>query len=90
VRELFVRVNRLLAPANLKDAFELYIVHSLTEEMDRVAEYYSERKGGFWVAVDGQKIVGMFGLESSGEEAMSCAECTLILIPDAGGLLGEC
>jgi GNAT superfamily N-acetyltransferase len=70
VRELFVRVNRLLAPADMKDAFEIYIARSLTEEMDRVSDYYSERKGGFWVAVDGRKIVGMFGLEPSGGEAM--------------------
>ncbi len=70
VRELFVRVNRLLAPAAMKDTFEIYIARSLTEEIDRVSEYYSERKGGFWVAVDGQKIVGMFGLESSGEGTM--------------------
>jgi GNAT superfamily N-acetyltransferase len=70
VRELFIRVNRLLAPADMKDAFESYIARSLTEEIDRVAEYYSERNGGFWVAVDGVGIVGMFGLEPSGEAAM--------------------
>jgi GNAT superfamily N-acetyltransferase len=70
VRELFVRVNRLLAPADMKDAFEIYIARSLTEEMGRVSEYYAERKGGFWVAVDGQKIIGMFGLEPSSGEAM--------------------
>jgi GNAT superfamily N-acetyltransferase len=70
VRELFIRVNRLLAPADRKDAFEIYIARSLTEEIDRVSEYYSERNGGFWVAVDGVGIVGMFGLEPSGEVAM--------------------
>jgi GNAT superfamily N-acetyltransferase len=70
VRELFIRVNRLLAPADSKDAFEIYIARSLTEEIDRVSEYYSERNGGFWVAVDGVGIVGMFGLEPSGEAAM--------------------
>ena len=70
VRELFIRVNRLLAPADRKDAFESYIARSLTEEIDRVAEYYSERNGGFWVAVEGVGIVGMFGLEPSGEGAM--------------------
>jgi GNAT superfamily N-acetyltransferase len=42
----------------------------LTEEIDRVSEYYSERNGGFWVAVEGVGIVGMFGLEPSGEGAM--------------------
>jgi GNAT superfamily N-acetyltransferase len=70
VRELFIRVNRLLAPPHLKDAFELYIARSLIEEIDRVAGYYGERNGGFWVAMDGQRVVGMFGLEPSGEAAM--------------------
>jgi GNAT superfamily N-acetyltransferase len=70
VRELFIRVNRLLAPADMKDAFEIYIARSLTEEIDRVSDYYSERKGGFWVAVDDQKIVGMFGLEPTSDGAM--------------------
>jgi GNAT superfamily N-acetyltransferase len=70
VRELFIQVNRLLAPADRKDAFEIYIARSLTEEIDRVSEYYSERNGGFWVALEGEGIVGMFGLEPSGEAAM--------------------
>ena len=70
VRELFIRVNHLLAPADMKEAFEIYIARSLTEEIDRISDYYSERKGGFWVAVDGQKITGMFGLEPSGDGAM--------------------
>ncbi len=59
-----------MAPADMKDAFETYIARSLIEEIDRVSGYYSERKGGFWVAVDGRKIVGMFGLEPSHDGAM--------------------
>jgi GNAT superfamily N-acetyltransferase len=70
VRELFTRVNRLLAPPEMKDAFEAYIARSLKEEIDRVSDYYREREGGFWVAVEKEKIVGMFGLESSGYDAM--------------------
>ncbi len=70
VRELFIRVNRLLAPPEMKDAFDAYIARSLTEEIDRVSDYYREREGGFWVAVDKKKIVGTFGLESSGDNAM--------------------
>lgn len=70
VRELFIRVNRLLAPEGMQEAFEDYIARSLTEEIDRIADYYSERKGGFWVAVEGRNVVGMFGLEPSGDEAM--------------------
>src|SRR4029077_13010190 len=70
VRELFMKVNRLLAPADLREAFEIYIARSLAEEIGKVSDYYRERGGGFWVAVDGRKIVGMFGLESSSDGAM--------------------
>jgi GNAT superfamily N-acetyltransferase len=70
VRGLFIHVNRLLAPPEMKDAFESYIARSLSEEIDRVSDYYRERGGGFWVAVDGQKLVGIFGLETSGDHAM--------------------
>lgn len=70
VRELFIQVNRLLAPVHLAEAFEGYITRSLAEEIDRLADYYSGRSGGFWVAVDDDEIVGMFGLEASGERAM--------------------
>jgi GNAT superfamily N-acetyltransferase len=70
VRELFIRVNRLLAPPGMRDAFEAYIARSLTEEIDKISDYYREKKGGFWVAVEGEKIVGIFGLESSGDDAM--------------------
>ena len=70
VRELFIEVNRLLAPANLKDAFESYIDLSLREEIDRISDYYQERSGSFWVALIDAKVVGMFGLEQSGPGAM--------------------
>jgi putative acetyltransferase len=70
VRDLFVRVNRLLAPPQMKQAFETYIVASLEEEIDRIDGYYGERHGGFWVAVDDEKIIGMFGLELSSTNAM--------------------
>ncbi|RTL71372.1 MAG: N-acetyltransferase [Hyphomicrobiales bacterium] len=70
VRDLFIRVNRLLAPAEMKEAFEAYIQRSLEEEVDRITEYYAERNGRFWVAVDDRALVGMFGLEPSEEDAM--------------------
>jgi hypothetical protein len=38
--------------------------------MDRVAAYYSERGGGFWVALGEEKVVGMFGLEPAAADAM--------------------
>jgi GNAT superfamily N-acetyltransferase len=70
VRALFIVVNRALAPAHLKDAFEDYIALALAEEIDRLTEYYAARNGGFWVALDGAAIVGMFGLEQAGGGAM--------------------
>jgi len=81
VRDLFIRVNRLLAPPDMKAAFEVYIVTSLTEEIDRIEDYYRERSGGFWVAVDGGKLVGMFGLEPSSDVAMELRR--MYVDPDA-------
>lgn len=70
VRDLFVRVNRSIAPPSLKDKFEDYIARSLAEEIDRIADYYGERNGGFWVAESAGAVVGMFGLEPAGPDAM--------------------
>jgi putative acetyltransferase len=63
VRELFVTVNRLLSPPDMREAFEAYIARSLAEEMGQVSTYYNQRGGGFWVAIQDGDIVGMFGLE---------------------------
>ena len=70
VRALYITVNRLLAPEHLKTAFETYIVQSLAEEMDRVEDYYRARDGGFWVALEGEALRGMFGLERIAPDAM--------------------
>jgi putative acetyltransferase len=70
IRALFVRVNRLLAPPQLAEAFESYIARSLAEEIDRIPAYYRERQGSFWVAVLDRRIVGMFGLEAAEPSAM--------------------
>ena len=70
VRELFITVNKLLSPPDLRDAFEAYIERALTEEIDRIPAYYGERDGGFCVAVKGDKVVGTFGLERASDDAM--------------------
>jgi len=70
VRALFIAVNRLLSPPDLRDAFEAYIERALREEIDRFPVYYGERDGGFWVAVKDEKVVGTFGLERASKEAM--------------------
>lgn len=64
-RDLFIRVNRLLAPPQMKDAFETYIASSIAEEIGRIAEYYAARRGSFWVAEDSGRLAGMFGLETA-------------------------
>ena len=81
VRDLFIRVNRLLSPPEMKDAFEAYITTSLKEEVDRITNYYGDKNGGFWVAVDGGKLVGIFGLEPSSATAMELRR--MYVDPDA-------
>ena|SRR5437764_942102 len=68
VRDLFIRINRELAPSALRDAFESYIGVSLRDEIDRLADYYAERQGAFFVVYDGETLAGMFGLERLGTD----------------------
>jgi GNAT superfamily N-acetyltransferase len=70
VRELFIVVNRLLAPRDMQGAFEAYIARALAEEIDRIVDYYGERAGGFWVAIVQGGIAGTFGLERVSADAM--------------------
>ena len=70
VQDLFVRVNRELAPPQWREEFEQYIALSLREEIGRIAEYYDGTVGrSFWVAVDGGRLIGNYGLEPSGPGA---------------------
>mgnify|MGYP001058139086 FL=1 len=64
VRELFIAVNRLMAPSALRERFESYVARSLREEIERIPAYYSERGGSFWIATLSGELVGMFGLEA--------------------------
>lgn len=68
VRNLFVAVNRLLAPPHLTEQFETYIEQSLAEEIGHISEYYKMHGGSFWVAVMAENVVGMLGLESYGDQ----------------------
>jgi GNAT superfamily N-acetyltransferase len=88
VRALFVLVNRLLAPPALRDAFEAYIARSLAAEMDQVAAYYAERSGGFWVARRREALVGMFGLEAAGSDAMELRRMYVAPSARRGGIGG--
>ena len=65
VRDLFIKVNRLIAPRGMESAFEQYIERSLDEEIMQIPDYYAQRNGGFWVATSQNLISGMFGLEET-------------------------
>ncbi len=69
VRALFIAVNRALALADMRGAFERYIERSLAEEIDRLANYYEEKQGAFFVAYNDRMLAGMFGLEGLGTQA---------------------
>ena len=86
VRDLFVLVNRQLAPPGGRDAFELYIERSLAEEIGRISEYYRERDGGFWVALRDETIVGMFGLERASPDAMELRRMYVDPLARRGGI----
>ena len=64
-RDLFIRVNRLLAPPQMKEAFETYIASAIAEEIGRIAEYYAARRGSFWVAEDSGRLAGMIWVQPS-------------------------
>ncbi|WP_417514226.1 GNAT family N-acetyltransferase [Minwuia sp.] len=84
VRDLFIRVNRGLAPPHMRGAFELYIQRSLTEEIDRIGDYFADRNGAFFVAERGDRICGMFGLETVGPGSVELRR--MYVDPDARGL----
>ncbi|WP_170479982.1 GNAT family N-acetyltransferase [Ruegeria arenilitoris] len=64
VRSIFIEANRDIAPNDMADAFEDYIVISLQKEFDDIEGYYSDRNGGFFVAELSDRVIGMYGLET--------------------------
>jgi GNAT superfamily N-acetyltransferase len=64
VIDLFRRINRALAPAEMRDAFAAYVERSLAEEIGRIGQYYDVGRGrSFWVVTNGIRLLGHFGLE---------------------------
>jgi putative acetyltransferase len=71
VRDLFIAINRALAPADMAETFERYIETALAAEVDRLADFYDRARGnGFWVAHLGPLLVGTVGLERASPEAV--------------------
>ena len=63
VRRLFIAINRAMAPDILRGAFESYIERSVVEEIEQIEEYYSRAGGMFRLALQGNALRGMYGLE---------------------------
>jgi putative acetyltransferase len=68
VAALWSRINRELAPAGMEELFEQYIATTISGELVRLSEVFSEaKKNAFWVVDHQGAIVGCFGIESHGE-----------------------
>ncbi|WP_416899253.1 MAG: GNAT family N-acetyltransferase [Minwuia sp.] len=84
VRSLFIRVNRLLAPPGMEDAFERYIERSIEAEIGRIGPYYAERDGLFFVAEQDGHLAGMFGLERAGQVVLELRR--MYVAPECRGM----
>jgi GNAT superfamily N-acetyltransferase len=70
VAALWARINRELAPADLREAFEQYIAGPLTDELRWLHDVFSPAKrNGFWVVTLDGEIIGTFGIESRSRDA---------------------
>jgi hypothetical protein len=90
VRELFIVVNWLLSPPDLRAAFEVYIEQALVEEIDRIPAYYGEKDGGFGWASEATRCSARLAWNAPRLTQWSCGACMSIHQPDDRGSLGEC
>lgn len=71
VLDLFVRVNHNLAPPDMQETFAEYVKRSIAAEIGNIDQYYYPTRGrGFWIATDGTRLLGNFGLEPAGDDAI--------------------
>jgi GNAT superfamily N-acetyltransferase len=70
VIDLFIRVNRELAPTDMRERFETYIQTSIDGEMSHLRDVFSRiKRNAFWVVETDGAIIGMFGIESRGDDS---------------------
>ena len=68
VAALWTRINRELAPANMRELFERYIATAVNGELRHLLDIFSEaRRNAFWVVESGHQVIGSFGIESRNE-----------------------
>jgi GNAT superfamily N-acetyltransferase len=64
VAALWTRINRELAPPDMRELFERYIATAISGELRQLQFVFSEAKrNAFWVVEDDKGIVGTFGME---------------------------
>jgi GNAT superfamily N-acetyltransferase len=69
VAELWTRINRELAPSDMRELFERYIETVISGELSQLQGIFSEaKKNAFWVVEANKEIIGTFGIESRGED----------------------
>ena len=65
VAALWTRINRELAPADMRELFEQYITTAINGELRQLQSVFAEAKrNAFWVVEVGEETVGTFGIES--------------------------
>lgn len=69
VAALWARINRELAPADLREQFEQYIAGPLADELRGLHDIFSAAKrNGFWIVTLDDEIIGTLGIESRGRD----------------------
>ena len=70
VAALWTRINRELAPPDMRALFEQYIETAISRELRQLPEAFSEAKrNAFWVAETDKEIIGTFGIESHSNDS---------------------
>ena len=70
VAALWTRINRELAPPDMRELFEQYIATAINGELRKLQGVFSEAKrNAFWVVEADEEIVGTFGIESRSEDS---------------------
>lgn len=83
VQNLFVTVNRAVAPTAFAKAFEDYAARSIAQEIGDIENYYDGQKGWFFVAVTDGQLIGMFGLEKINSDRVELRR--MYVAPEARG-----
>jgi GNAT superfamily N-acetyltransferase len=70
VAALWTRINRELAPPEMRELFEQYITTAINGELRHLQGVFAEAKrNDFWVVQADKGVVGTFGIESRSEDS---------------------